>query len=114
MVAYFEANTVDEDAVNNYASWTADELADLRDSWRFEPLREIAVHLGRTEAACMRQYHYQRSRPAAQRWQPPEKHQRAMAGEYRSPRADGPVRTIHDDEEKWWEADYYRPQSQVS
>lgn len=108
--AYFQGSSVERADADNFGSnWTGDELAYLRDQWRRMALAELAERLGRTERACESMYYHQLNRSTEQRWQPAD-------GE-RAPweRADGivgdhrPVNTIHQDEEKWWEADFYRP-----
>lgn len=109
MAAYLSGgNTVGDDATNLGASWTKDELDDLRNFWRYFDLRDIALHLGRTEQACVSMYYSHLNRPEHERWQPAERTKRAMDDEAERRREDRPVNTIHDDEDRWWEADYYR------
>jgi hypothetical protein len=105
--SYYQGNSVDErDAEHHGASWTADELATLRDQWRRMSLTDLAQRLGRTEGACSTQYYIQLNRPLHERWTP-GRWQEAKTNR-RTTQPERPYNTIHDDEDRWWEADYYR------
>lgn len=109
--AYYQGGTRGEhDAEHFGAGWTRDELILLRDMWRWTSLAELAKRLGRTEAACNAQYYLQIRRPEGEQWQPAKRELRAWAPTAEEKRAQRPVQTIHDDEDRWWEADYYRTQ----
>lgn len=107
--AYYQGGTVGQhDAEHFGASWTRDELVLLRDMWRWTSLAELATRLGRTEAACNAQYYYQLSRPEDEQWQPSKREIRAWERHKEATQAQRPVHTIHDDEDRWWEPEFYR------
>lgn len=113
MSSYYAGNTVDRtDADNHHSTWTADELIDLRTYWRLCDLHDIAVYLGRTEAACLAMYHKQSTRPQGERFTPAENVRRSWdGGDERASSdcpPDGDVRSIHPDEDLWWLPSYYR------
>lgn len=108
--AYFQGSTVRHADAEHYGStWTRDELILLRDLWRRVDLVELAKRLGRTEGACTSQYYYQIGRPEHEQWQPSAREGRAWHLDEHQKREARPVQTIHADEDRWWEADYYRP-----
>lgn len=107
--AYFQGETVGKSDADNYGSnWTRDELIFLRDSWRRAALSDLAERLGRTEAACLSMYYHQLSKPLEQRWQPADRDRSAWQPDDAVVRDTRPVKTVHEDEDRWWEPDYYK------
>lgn len=107
--AYFQGRTVGRAEADNFGSnWTADELVFLRDKWRWMPLSEMAERLGRTETACQSMYYHQLNRPSELRWKPSDRHVAAWQGDERAVVDSRPVRTIHEDEDRWWDPEYYK------
>ena len=111
--SYYTGNTIDRtDADNHFATWTADELIELREYWRLFTLHDIAIELGRTEAACQAMYSKQMARPMGERFTPAQHVRRAWGGPDERALSDSPpdggVRSIHSDEDLWWQPDYYR------
>ena len=107
--AYYQGGNVSKADADNYGSnWTRDELIMLRDMWRRISLIDLAQRLGRTERACESMYYHQLTRPPEEGWEPADG-ERAATVEPASvgERDTRPVRTIHADEDRWWEPAFY-------